>query len=110
MNGYYAKNNSIRNTINPKTIPSYNNNNMNSVNKNYSYAENFNLPDIQNFKTTKFLDKFKNKISVTGRDGFANIISTNSNDKIVNPEATLKPSKAKNLNDWKEAYQERKSV
>lgn len=109
-NGNYnnLKINNISNMINSRTHPSYSNanntsNNDNSGNKSL-------LPDIQTFKTTKFLTKFKNKISVTGRDGFANIISTNTDDKIVNLEAKSKPSNAKNLHDWKEAYQERKKI
>ncbi len=110
-NGNFHKNANTHNSLSSRTYPIYNKNNGLANTYNHSNIDNNNnLPGIQNFKTTKFLSKFKNKISVTGRDGFADIIATNSNDKIVNPEISNKPSNAKNLNDWKEALQERKKL
>lgn len=54
-------------------------------------------------KTSKFLEKFKNKISTVGKEGVANALSNVSNT--VNLSSN-RPLTKKNLSAWKDVYEE----
>lgn len=93
-----------------------NSNKKNFKSKTYSFANNNNLHKINNnsindmktnFKSSKFLDKFKNQISVTGNEGVAVILSNTNKINFAQPGLKDKPSTLKHLQQWKEVYNER---
>lgn len=57
---------------------------------------------ISNSKTTKFLNKFKSKISVTGSNGVAEILNGNFSDL----NSSNKQFSNKDKNQWKESFEE----
>lgn len=87
----------FNNSINPSKSNKNNNSLINNTTR---------LPDISNFKTSKFLMKFQSKISVTGNNGVADILSNTLNQNVANPFIKEKPSKMKNLQQWNEAVSE----
>lgn len=58
-------------------------------------------------KTSKFLEKFKNKISVVGKEGVADALSNVSNTVNI---SNSRPLTKKNLSAWKDVYEECKLI